>query len=497
MMMPSSKKLKKAARKLLNTCASFRQSSTTTTTTTKTVSSSSVNTTPPPKLNKLITNSNNQADFNDNEAPDPTTTKTMCAICLDALNYDTCTSPGQAIFTAQCSHAFHFDCIASNVRHGGVTCPICRAQWTHLPRNLKVPPCSFLYGNQTDDPILQILDDSIATFRVHRRSILRSARYDDDDPIEPSHGIDHQRLHLSILSEPFSHQTAGYTSSSLSPEPAYRECLSVRLAHQPAIDLVLVACPNGPHLRLIKQSMALVVFSLRPIDRLAVVTYSSAAARVFPLRRMTSFGKRAALQVIDRLFYMGQADPVEGLKKGVKVLGDRAYENPQSCILHLSDNPTRSYHGFDTQVAIQIHRFHVGYSFGTSNGFVMHEFEEFLGRVIGDKIRDIQLRIREDGRIVRLGELRGGEERRIPLNISEHGNICVEYSYVEDGVRECMRSGEVIVGSREKREISDGGDVDDGGIGSEDGRSSNAGSWDYHDPYMARRWAKHLHAYRL
>lgn len=236
----------------------------------------------------------------------------MCAICLDALNYDTCTSPGQAIFTAQCSHAFHFDCIASNVRHGGVTCPICRAQWTHLPRNLKVPPCSFLYGNQTDDPILQILDDSIATFRVHRRSILRSARYDDDDPIEPSHGIDHQRLHLSILSEPFSHQTAGYTSSSLSPEPAYRECLSVRLAHQPAIDLVLVACPNGPHLRLIKQSMALVVFSLRPIDRLAVVTYSSAAARVFPLRRMTSYGKRAALQVIDRLFYMGQADPVEG-----------------------------------------------------------------------------------------------------------------------------------------------------------------------------------------
>lgn len=124
--------------------------------------------------------------------------------------------------------------------------------------------------------------------------------------------IDHQRLHLSILSEPFSHQTAGYTSSSLSPEPAYRECLSVRLAHQPAIDLVLVACPNGPHLRLIKQSMALVVFSLRPIDRLAVVTYSSAAARVFPLRRMTSYGKRAALQVIDRLFYMGQADPVEG-----------------------------------------------------------------------------------------------------------------------------------------------------------------------------------------
>ncbi|KAI3718556.1 hypothetical protein L6452_19433 [Arctium lappa] len=505
----SKKKLKSAARKLLHTCGSF--------------SFAQTHLDPPPVLPSptVVTSgstNNSPKPSKEIEMADLTTSssKTMCAICLEALNYSTCTTPGQAIFTAQCSHAFHFDCIASNVRHGGVTCPICRAQWTHLPRNLKIPPCSFLYGNQTDDPILQILDDSIATFRVHRRSILRSARYDDDDPIEPTHSIDHPRLHLSILSEPLSHptfnpclhQTAGSTichlcgsssqhrlntSSSLSPEPAYRACLCVRLAHQPAIDLVLVACPNGPHLRLIKQSMALVVFSLRPIDRLAVVTYSSAAARVFPLRRMTSYGKRAALQVIDRLFYMGQADPVEGLKKGVKVLGDRAYENPQSCILHLSDNPTRSYHGFDTEVAIQIHRFHVGYSFGTSNGFVMHEFEEFLGRVLGDKIRDIKLRIREDGRMVRLGELRGGEERRIPLNISESGNVWVEYSYIEHGMSECIRTGEVMVGSGEKRETSD----DDGGGGSEDGRNSNAGSWDYHDPYMARRWAKHLHGYRL
>nr|XP_043632989.1 E3 ubiquitin-protein ligase WAV3-like [Erigeron canadensis] len=506
-MMGGSKKkkeqvIKRAARKLLHTCGgsfpSFRQSPIPTTTTTTTLMKEDAD------EGVTISFNNNNDDVNSpkpnhhptTEPADLTTTsssKTMCAICLEALNYSTsCTGQGQAIFTAQCSHAFHFDCIASNVRHGGVTCPICRAQWTHLPRNLKIPPCSFLYGNQSDDPILQILDDSIATFRVHRRSILRSARYDDDDPIEPSHSLNHSRLHLSILSEPLSHQTTGYSSSSLSPEPSYGASLCVRLAHQPAMDLVLVACPNGPHLRLVKQSMALVVFSLRPVDRLAVVTYSSAAARVFPLRRMTSYGKRAALQVIDRLFYMGQADPVEGLKKGVKVLGDRAYENPQSCILHLSDSPTRSYLGFDTEVAVQIHRFHVGFSFGISNGFVMHEFEEFLGRVLGDKIRDVQLRIREDGRIVRLGELRGGEERRIPLNMTENGNVCVEYTYVEDGVRECMRTGEVMVGSGEKTEIDD-----DCGVASEDGRSSNAGSWDYHDPYMARRWAKHLHAYRL
>ncbi|KAF5756310.1 putative chromatin regulator PHD family [Helianthus annuus] len=476
-----SMKLKRVARKLFHTCGSlsFRRSP-----------NHHHHSAAPPSPAELVSGSSvydsMECHFDPALNSDPVnlSSKTMCAICLEALNYSTCTTPGQAIFTAQCSHAFHFDCIASNVRHGGVTCPICRAEWTHLPRNLKIPPCSYLYGNQTADPILQILDDSIATFRVQRRSILRSARYDDDDPIEPGHNVDHQRLHLSIFTEP-----PGPSSS----EPGLRLC--VRVAHQPAIDLVLVACPNGPHLRLIKQSMSLVVFSLRPIDRLAVVTYSSAAARVFPLRRMTSYGKRAALQVIDRLFYMGQADPVEGLKKGVKVLMDRAYENPQSCILHLSDNPTRSYQdGFDTEVPIQIHRFHVGYSFGTSNGFVMHEFEEFLCRILGDKIRDIQLRIREDGRIVGLGELRSGEERRLPLNVKSEGgnvNIRVEYSYVEDGVRACVRTGEVMAALGDKREAGV-----NGGCG-EDGRSSNAGNWDYHDPYMARRWAKHLHAYRL
>lgn len=461
------------------------------------------------------------------------TNKNLCAICLDPLSYSSVTSPGQAIFTAQCSHAFHFTCISSNVRHGGVTCPICRAHWTQLPRNLIAP--SSLSSNQTD-PILQILDDSIATFRVHRRSFLRSARYDDDDPIEPEHISNHPRLHLTLLSVPLAHpgfysclhqitepnvcQICGISSkphsnssSSLlaaSPPPAAhqfdpteqdpfphvstsRAYLCVKLAHQPATDLVLVASPNGPHLRLMKQYMALVVFSMRPIDRLAIVAYSSAAARVFPLRRMTSYGKRTALQVIDRLFYMGQADPIEGLKKGVKILGDRTHENLESCILHLSGSPTRSYHGIDMEVPIPIHRFHVGYGFGTSNGFVMHEFEEFLARVLGGAIRDVKLRIGEDARIIRLGELRGGEERRIALNLIESGYVCVDYSYIDGGVDECIQTGEILVGLEDKRERSEGV----GAVASVDGRTSSAGSWDYHDPYMARRWAKHLHGYRL
>lgn len=275
--------------------------------------------------------------------------------------------------------------------------------------------------------------------------------------------------------------------------------LSVKLAHQRPTDLVLVASPNGPHLRLLKQSMALVVFSLRPIDRLAIVTYSSAAARVFPLRRMTSYGKRTALQVIDRLFYMGQADPIEGFKKGIKILEDRAHKNPQSCILHLSDSPTRTYHALNMQVPVPVHRFHVGFGFGTSNGFVMHEFEEFLARLLGGVVRDIQLRIGEEARIIRLGELRGGEERRILLDLGEAEHVCIEYSYTEGGVDECIRTGETIVSIDDKEEtIDECREADSGTMDAiVGGRTSSVESWDYHDPYMARRWAKHLHGYRL
>ncbi|KAI3456619.1 hypothetical protein Pfo_013282 [Paulownia fortunei] len=529
-------KFKKAAKKIfVQTCGSFchRQQAHVDNSTATTMSCDSPNYTYPPEnprrnISCRKISSEISAGLG-NSSTSPSSNKNLCAICLDPLNYSSGSSPGQAIFTAQCSHAFHFACISSNVRHGSITCPICRAHWTQLPRNLNVL-CSL--QSSKADPILQILDDSIANSRVHRRSFLRSARYDDDDPIEPDHTSDQPRLHLSLLSVPLTHPsfnlcphqasgsgschhcgTSSHHSSSSSSmaesplaaqhfssagetpflcSPNNRAYLCVKLAPQPATDLVLVASPNGPHLRLMKQAMALVVFSLRPMDRLAIVTYSSAAARVFPLRRMTSYGKRTALQVIDRLFYMGQADPMEGLKKGVKILGDRVHKNTQSCILHLTDSPSRSYHQFDMEVPVTIHRFHVGIGFGASNGFIMREFEEFLARTLGGAIRDIQMRIEEGTRIVRIGELRGGEERNIPIYLGDCGPICVEYSYVEGGDGECIRTGEIVVGIGDKGDRSENGDAVPIG-----GRVSSAESWDYHDPFMARRWAKHLHGYRL
>ncbi|XP_065856276.1 E3 ubiquitin-protein ligase WAV3-like [Euphorbia lathyris] len=471
--------LKRAARKMVvAACASFSSS-----TSSSSSSSASVNewdSTPP---RSKQTESSRSCINSEISMP----SKNICAICLEVLTYSTGNSPGQAIFTAQCCHSFHFACISSNVRHGSVTCPICRAHWTQLPRNLN-QPCP-LSCNQTD-PVFQILDDSIANFRVHRRSFLRSARYNDDDPIDtvPDHTPHHPRLHLSLVPlPPPPPPPSFFTHRKLTAAPYSYLC--VKLTNQRPIDLVLVASPSGPHLRLVKQSMALVVFSLRPVDRLAIVTYSPSAARVFPLRRMTSCGKRTALQVIERLFFVGQADPTEGVNKGIKILEDRAHKNPHTCILHLSDCPTSSYHTINMQLPIPIHRF----GLGTSNGFVIHEFEEFLIRLLGGVITDVQLRIGE-GRVIRIGELRGNDEKRILLDLGNHGSVCVKYSYMEGGVDECSITGERLVNLEDKGDTVARMESE---VDTTSGRTSSVESWDYHDPYMARRWAKHLHTYRL
>ncbi|KAK1291462.1 hypothetical protein QJS10_CPB17g00330 [Acorus calamus] len=377
------------------------------------------------------------------------------------------------IFTAQCLHAFHSACIATNVRHGSLTCPVCRAQLTVLP---DLPAHWASIEPHRADPVLRILDDSIATLRVHRRSTLRTVRYDDDDPIEhpspPSPTYPDLRLSLGPVQFNWAH-------------------LSVRLARKPPTDVVLVASPNGPHLRLLKQAMALVVFSLRPVDRLSIIT---STARILPLRLMSAHGKRAAHQVIDRVFHSREPDPSEGIQKALKVLEDRAHHNPVACVIHVADGPTLAC-AARQPAHVEMHGFHVGLGSGPS-GLVMQEFEEFLARVLGGVIREVQLRIGGDGggggTMVRLGELRGGEERRVRVEASEGGSVRVAYSYGEGAEGGFMQAGLVDVcgGDKAGRDDYEEGD---GPGGRRRSSISRVERWDCVDPFMARRWAKHLH----
>ncbi|CAL9755104.1 unnamed protein product [Musa acuminata subsp. burmannicoides] len=373
-------------------------------------------------------------------APD---NKRACAICLEHLSCDNGSADvagNQRIFTAQCMHTFHFMCIASNVRHGSVTCPICRAHWSQLPHELTAPSI-----NNTD-PVLRILDDSITASSVNHRSFLHANCYNDDEPVELEEDTEpiHPRLHFAII--PASAPSAVSLQQDTSPNGQKRAYLSVNLSQRQAIDLVLVASPSGSYLRLLKQSMVLVALSLRAVDRLAIITYATKATRAFPLRRMSSQGKQAAVQAIDRIIYVGEAEPTEGLRKSLKILEDRVHRNPLACILHLSDSSTRSYVCRDLEFPIPVHRFHIGSGFGMSTGGILQEFEEFLARLLGGMIRETQLRIGGEGSWIVLGDLRGGEERRIPVDlIGNCGFLAVNYSYVEGGAEQRLSTGEVMV----------------------------------------------------
>lgn len=61
----------------------------------------------------------------------------------------------EAIFTSECSHSFHFNCIVSSVEHGNNFCPICRIKWKSVPFK-----ASTIAQPLRPRPILAILDEA-------------------------------------------------------------------------------------------------------------------------------------------------------------------------------------------------------------------------------------------------------------------------------------------------------------------------------------------------
>ena len=85
--------------------------------------------------------------------------------------------------------------------------------------------------------------------------------------------------------------------------------------------------------------------------------------------------------------------------------------------------------------------------------------------MLGGIVREIQLRICGageevgSGRVIRIGEIRGGKERRILLDLGDFTHVYVEYSYIEGEIDECVRrTGETVVGVGEKPKKKQGAD---------------------------------------
>ncbi|XP_078440429.1 E3 ubiquitin-protein ligase WAV3-like [Wolffia australiana] len=277
--------------------------------------------------------------------------KRTCAICLGAMK----TGVGRALFTAECSHVFHFQCIASSVKYGNQACPVCRAKWKDLPFPAPEPPPHGRARISPLDPppwpaepgrmtVWRPLPRAASAGRRRRPHAETGAALDDDEPLARSSSPPRSRsgsLEVTACPE-FPAVARGADAASLTvlvhlkapPADASHEARA-------AADLVAVLDVSGSmagtKLALLKRAMGFVIQHLGPSDRLSVVAFSSAARRLFPLRRMSAAGSEHALRAVHGLAAGGGTNIAEALKLGLRVLESRRQRNPVCGVILLSD----------------------------------------------------------------------------------------------------------------------------------------------------------------
>ncbi|KAJ4702605.1 Zinc finger (C3HC4-type RING finger) family protein [Melia azedarach] len=274
-----------------------------------------------------------------------------CAICLASLRR----GQGLAIFTAECSHSFHFSCIAANVQHGNRVCPICRCEWKDIP--FQAPT------NVIDDRRNNMARARVSPFDATpedanaaggRRNFPTALQL----PPEPELFTDDELLPVNSVASASPSRAEALTVKAI-PEfiavaaadapPKFSVLVRICAPSLPneanhldraPIDLVTVLDVSGSmssKLPLLKRAVNFIIQNLGPGDRLSIVVFSSAARRILPLQRMSDSGREVAIRAVNCLYSNGGTNIVAGLKKGVRVLEERRDRNPVASIILLSD----------------------------------------------------------------------------------------------------------------------------------------------------------------
>ncbi|KAL5819921.1 hypothetical protein ACOSQ4_023763 [Xanthoceras sorbifolium] len=271
--------------------------------------------------------------------------KSRCGICLQSVK----TGQGTAIFTAECSHAFHFPCIATHVKNNHLlTCPVCTSQWNQVPiwshqqhQQQQQPTKNFRVYND-DEPLLSPI--SLAHFNPIPES--------DEEDLNQNH---FQGFFVTASTSPSNVETTlsaeaalltvsrGYETYALVMKvkaPPYAAARGMRRAPVDLIAVVNVSLSmSGVKLQMMKRGLRLVISSLSSSDRLSIIAFSATSKRLLPLRRMTTNGRRSARRMIDAIGTTGQGmSATDALKKAVKVLEDRRERNPVASIILLSES---------------------------------------------------------------------------------------------------------------------------------------------------------------
>lgn len=304
---------------------------------------------------------------------------------------------GTAVYTAQCGHVFHFPCIATHVRGTSgkkLTCLVCNVEWSDEPllavhQHLSPLSSQSQQTNNNRNSVDFEVKQVITTTKPPPQSPSSSAKttqfhhchtrpvqikcYDDDESLssprtaktvfnlipesedesdERRHTIIQSSVEIRLMPESAlismnsDHQTCALVLKVKAPQLLQttrksRHAPLLDASRRAPIDLVTVLDVSGSmmggKMQMMRRAMRLVISSLGPQDRLSIVAFSAVPKRLFPFRRMTQTGQRAARSIVDRLECSQGTCVSDALRKASKVLEGRRERNPVATIILLSD----------------------------------------------------------------------------------------------------------------------------------------------------------------
>ncbi|KAJ0047098.1 hypothetical protein Pint_06027 [Pistacia integerrima] len=375
---------------------------------------------------------------------------------------------GHAIFTAECSHSFHFHCIASNVKHGNQICPVCRAKWKEIP--MQGPGLDPFPGRAVVNPIGWHQNDALMTVvrrippphrDLSRRHIVPLFQAPEPGVFDDDESLDHQpvsadrsssgnsvadtssiraveiKTYPEVSAAPQSNSYDNFTvlvnlkaaATITTQNPSRNQTSLPQLSQTPRapVDLVTVldisGSMAGTKLALLKRAMGFVIQNLGSNDRLSVIAFSSTARRLFPLRRMSNTGRQQALQAVNSLVANGGTNIAEGLRKGAKLtLLVATILSPIIRLLlpwaiHGSDNsgfqiPVHTF-GFgtdhDASLMHSISETSGGtFSFIETEAVIQDAFAQCIGGLLSVVVQELQVGIECMHPSLRLGSLKAG-----------------------------------------------------------------------------------------
>ncbi|KAJ9128998.1 hypothetical protein P3X46_034244 [Hevea brasiliensis] len=292
--------------------------------------------------------------------------KSKCGICFQSVK----SGKGTAVFTAECTHVFHFPCVAAHVkRQDLLICPVCSATWKEQPllsihhkpeikkldeklkdlsktKNLRIynddEPLTSPSPGSVFNPIPE-LEENDAEGDDHNAAQEFQGFFVNPAPVRVSNHVMLNAKNVEVCLLPDSALlNVGRSYQTHVVLLKVRAPPSLAARRRPPIDLVTVLDVSericGVKSQMMKHVMRLLISSLNSTDRLSIVAFSATSKRLLPLTRMTAEGRRSARRIIDPLGSTGQGMSAnDALKKAAKVIEDRRVKNPFSSIIIISN----------------------------------------------------------------------------------------------------------------------------------------------------------------